>query len=402
MRILTLDYLPNVPGSGKHIKGGAERFARDFSAYATKEGHEWVGVLQHSERERPLIQELPGSAGKRFFSIFSRNAGSEHMSTFASVAEAEVAYEPEVNEMAEVMRLTKPEVVFLNGFIPFSWMLFLAARRERVPVVIQHAGIFAIETAAYADVYPLGYRTLAKQMEREVSEQSVANIFLNEHSRSAFLAHVPVTALPNPRIVRLPHAGWSFPKKFAPTPQKERVIGVVSRWDRIKNHDAVLALAEEIYLQKLPWKLVSVMHLPDTGQKIAFKARYRERIEIVSPMGRDALRDFYRSLDVLILPSHFETVGGVVMEALAEGKPTLVSPGVGWIDEYKKSQMIDWVIDFSDPKKVIERLTDMFSRTTWPELATFAEYVQLAHDPYTIYAEYLELFNEIILTHIKK
>lgn len=48
------------------------------------------------------------------------------------------------------------------------------------------------------------------------------------------------------------------------------------------------------------------------------------------------LREFYRTLDIVVVSSHFETFCGVVMEAIFQGKPVLISPGVGRVDIFEE------------------------------------------------------------------
>ena len=182
---------------------------------------------------------------------------------------------------------------------------------------------------------------------------------------------------------------------FGPKQNTSRTLGIVARWDRIKNHEAVLALAEEIRAQGLPWRIRSVTSIPDTLIKTEFKNRYREFVDVVAPMDRDSLGEFFRASDVLILPSHFDVSPTVVMEAIASGVPTLISLNVGWVSEYEECGMHNWIGDFSRPDTIINQLQNNFARPRWMEALRFADYVKKCHNPDMVFSDYLTLFAKL-------
>src|SRR5207244_4198107 len=50
-----------------------------------------------------------------------------------------------------------------------------------------------------------------------------------------------------------------------------------------------------------------------------------DRVMLVGPRTSDALEAYYAAADLVVLPSHFETYGMVVAEALARGIPVLAA-----------------------------------------------------------------------------
>lgn len=401
MRILTNDYVMNLPGSTIPVKGGPQRFARDFATFAVAEGHQWIGLVNHSKDHEQAIGLDTKAPRKEFFFIESEVSSYEAFRDYKATTPLHGLFSGERDKIEKIIEEAHPDIILINGHSVFTWVFATAAFNKNIPVVLEYAGIWKKEIDIYSDLFTSESRVACEAMEREMSERSVANVFLNRSSLRAFTDTVPGAIVTNPKVITLPHAGWTFATEFAPEAHEERVISAVARWDRIKNHEAILAFAEEIVRQKLPWKVRVVTTIPETPKLAEFKERYRELIEVVASMERESLREFYREADALMLPSHFETVGGVVMEALAEGKPTLISPNVGWIDEYEKTGMQDWIVDFSDSKEAVDRLKAQFTRTSWPELGAFAAHVQSEHDPRTIYASYIALFEEISATHVR-
>lgn len=391
MRIFSNEYLSSIPNSSYKVKGGPPRFAIDFSAYAVLYGHEWIGLL-HDTKAKDPYEELTGEVRKRFFATSAQKATHEALREIHEKTTPEIFFDKEIRVVSDIIRKVSPDVVFINGFSAFAWVLSIAARLVDIPFVIQHAGIWHREVDEYAELFTPEGRALCYQMEREAAEHASANIFLNTYSQEAFKQMVDIQKVPNTHIIPLPHPGWLFAGTFTPRPRDDRVLGVVARWDRIKNQEAILALAETIQSQELPWSVRSVTTIPDTVAKAEFKARYREKIEIVPPMDRDSLREFYKSADVIILPSHFDVSPTVVMEAVATGVPTLISSNVGWVSEYLECGMDEWIADFHNPKSVIRQLQSHFARSQWPEVSRFAEYVKKWHNPKKVYSSYLALF----------
>jgi len=394
MRILSPEYASNLPGSTKYMKGGTERFARDFSAFLVEQGHTWIGVLQGIAAQTAAWEACGEDEGKQFFCIGSRTIASAAFESMTSVEEVAQAFEPEISNFREMLREVKPDVVFLNGFIPYSWFLLRAASEEGIPISFQHAGILAKEMSCYPDFYSESSFHVMKLLERNATEVAAANIFLNEHSKNACMELVRPVSIKGVSILPLPHAGWSY-RDSAPRVSEERSLGVVARWDRIKNHRAVLRLAKEIQNQALPWTITAVTTVPATNKNLEFKKEYKSFIQVLAPMDHGALRVFYKEQDVCLLPSLFETAGGVVAEALAEGTPTLISEGVGWVDEYHETGMDSWIADFTNPKQVVATLKEHFSRAAWPETARLASHIQKHHDPKKIFTEYVSIFNNL-------
>ncbi len=395
MRILSQDFVLNIPPNRSPIKGGVDRFARDFSDFVVANGHEWIGFLKPSNDYKG-IECLAKVDNRSFFSLPGREIGTAYLGKFNSTTEITKDLERDIDTVSEFLGIVRPDVIFFNGFVPAHvWTLFVAASRAGIPMAFQHAGIFIREVEMYKDILPPEYLQLIKEIEREVTKKVSANIFLNRHSQNAFAESAGEVAS-EAVVIPLPHANWPFSPISKLKEAGNRTIGLVSRWDRIKNQESVLELAKKIRELGLPWKIVSVVHIPDTGKRVAFKSQYRELIEVHPHMDREALRSMYATFDMCILPSHFETAGGVVMEALAQGKPTLVSPHTGWVEEYRKHGMKDWVIDFEDSSLVVEHIKALFDRQEWPELNSFASYIQSAHDPYKVFSQYLSLFGKLI------
>lgn len=396
MRILSNEYLPNLPGSEKKLKGGPARFTRDFSAFALLHGHEWIGIAHDATSEQAVV-EFEAAPHRRYFAVQGQHASFQNMFGLEEYPEDVAAYFAEdIAEIESVIDRTSPDLLLLNGYSVHAWCMQLAAMNKGLPVVIEHAGLQYREVEAYADLYTEAGRKLACFAEQDGAIRATINIFLNEFSRELFIRDVVGNAPFASTVAPLPHAGWEFPSAYAPKPRDERVIGVVARWDRIKNHEAILEFARAIKQSGKPWKVRSITEIPETPKHAEFKAEYRELVEVVPHMDRDEMRDFYGSIDALIVPSRFDVSPTVVMEGLAFGAPSLISEHVGWVSEYREYHMEHWIADFADPARAVEVLARQFARADWPEVGQFAQYIASAHAPEQVFAQYFSIFENVI------
>jgi glycosyltransferase involved in cell wall biosynthesis len=71
---------------------------------------------------------------------------------------------------------------------------------------------------------------------------------------------------------------------------------------------------------------------------LATELGIRNRVHVFGPVFGEAKADLYRRATVFALPSHSENFGNVVLEAMAEGCPVVVSPEVGAADIVEELQ----------------------------------------------------------------
>ncbi len=398
MKILSNEYLANLPKDFRVAPGGPAHFAHAFSDFIIKQKHEWIGVIHQGNHTGKTSVLKKDHAGRKTFYLFSYP--HLHRSSFMNSKkriDPRVWFGPQIKSLQLLIRRVKPDALFLNGFSVFAWQLLEAARLEKLPIVIQHAGISQVEFEQYKHLYTKAARMSVLEMERDIVDAASKQVFLNAFSRDAFCERVRQVPVKQAVIIPLPYQKLFTrvvsSKKIERASSSKVIIGCVARWDRIKNHGALVRIAEEAKKQGLDWYFRSVTRIPESSVHLRLKKAYRSLIEVVAPMQPKDLINFYNSVDLLVLPSNFDVSPTVVMEAALQKKATLISPNVGWVSEYNACGMKDWVVDFSDAENVVRRIKKLLKK---PLPSRFRNQVRNKHNPAKVFATYLKLINSVI------
>lgn len=299
-----------------------------------------------------------------------------------------------ISRLAAFIEEQHPDVVFLNGFGILNWMLLQAAQKTGVPVVIQHAGIWTKELNIHKDQYSEIGRTLMEQMERDSTKLSAVEIFLNRWSKEYYHAHVTVGETKRTEIVPLPFDFASFNQLSASIKnsqfnfdKKIFHIGIIARWDEIKNHKAILALAKSARAKRLPWQFHSVVEIPE--KYAAEKKKYERYVDIIPPLDRVGISDFCRSVDLLLLPSIFDVSPTVVLEAMALNTPIVISRNIGYVSDFEKHGAQDWIIDADNTDSALQAIRKIAKKSMPSGLRNR---ILTAHDHKKVFADYLNIF----------
>lgn len=393
MKILSNDYRSNLPKEQSIAHGGPANFASNFSTFIAQRNHKWVGIIQQAnDGEMTIINKAHEQKNKTYYYCSLPEVRYRNFLKLKKPIDPRKWFKDDIDEIRKFMIEQKPDVLFLNGFSVYAWLLLESASQENIPIVIQHAGIARVEFEQYKDLYSRAGIIEMIKMEADIVEKATTQIFLNKYSRDTFSKKVKKVPKDQSVIIPLPYAPELLKiKNNKNTPSSTFTIGCVARWDRIKNHPALIALAKEIRNQKLPWVIKSVTKIPDTKVHARLKENYRKNIEVIAPMERSELIKFYASVDVLVLPSHFDVSPTVVMESAMLNKPTLISKGVGWNTEYKESGLKDLIADFSKEKDVIKKIKNIIKNSPSTE---FKEMIKKTHAPKTVFAKYFQEFSK--------
>jgi len=348
-RILYNDSDINIKESSRHPQGGVTRFAQIFNAYfGNQEDITLIPFLfsPYNDDRDPVVRHKITSNDQYAEVSYDR-------SIIRALHYEELTKNQFIKRLAPIfdriqlfMSEIKPDVIFLNGFAISNWMLMYVGHKLSIPVVIQHAGIWKVEIMSTLKSFPFKIKRNFYSLERDTVKYCSHHIFLTESSRQQFqklyVSEKTVQKFKDhSSVIPLPVDVKNTAKRKKLSKDGVVEIGMVARWDAIKNHTAVLKLANAKN-KPLGWHIQTVSKIPN--KEFDFINRYVSKIDIVTPMSPEKIVSFYKKMDITILPSHFETFGGVVVESLLAGTPVVISDKVGVVGLYDKFGLQDHII----------------------------------------------------------
>lgn len=391
MKILTNNYKVNFPKTKKARSGGTASFAQHFSKYMKNRGHTITSVMPlHIGAKKTKTSYKRIFNGDNWWEVsFDSRCLGVRTKNIQSIEHLEKKFSDLIIACRSVIQKESPDIVFCNGTSVFIWALVRAAEEEKIPIVVQHAGMWHKEIDMYKDFFSSVGICMMKKMEKEIAQKASMNVFLNKFSERVFNQCVLKLKKAKSCIIPLPIQinRKNFKKKKE---KKVHSIGMVARWDRIKNHEAFLALAKQSFIKNDPLKYYAVTAIPKTSKNKKFKEEYRKHIEVISPMLSKKLNMFYKKMDLMVLPSHFDVSPYVVVEAAAMGTPTAISKNVGYINTFKENKANHFIITYNTPK-TLKAIKNIIGKS-YPEKLMVA--FKKNHLPKNVFSAYERIFKK--------
>ena len=115
-------------------------------------------------------------------------------------------------------------------------------------------------------------------------------------------------------------------KRTRPVEDRVQVLGFVGRLSVEKNIAGLVTVQDELERMGLEnFRFLVVGH----GGDEAWLRERLHRAEFTGVLRGEALSQAYAGMDLFVFPSHTDTFGNVVLEALASGVPAVVTPDGG-------------------------------------------------------------------------
>lgn len=400
LNILFNDTINSIKSRKEVAQGGPSRFSQNFhNFFLNKEQFILNPLIVSSKKEVPFDTHFKEIRTKDI--IFNKvqfnnkiiwNALNKPITKTGFIRKIK----PLIDAVSDVFDLKSPDIVFLNGFSLYNWIIMYVAKNKGVPVIIQHAGIWKKEIAIKKDRIPQFLRKIYYDMERDTIKYCDQHIFLNEFSRDEFLRIYNTKTLNNIIVpLPIPIITRRKTKNIKDISFSDHIkIGCVARWDEIKNHSAVLRLTSSPNKPK-EWSVHTVVNIPNLNYK--FVQKYIKFIQIQEPMNPEKLVDFYQSMDVVILPSHFDVSPTVVAESITSGTPVIISNMVGWQDEFIKNDLQDHIINTkSSGRKIVNSIKNLIQNIedNKKKYKNLEKMIKKIHNPDNVFNKYAEIFNK--------
>lgn len=151
---------------------------------------------------------------------------------------------------------------------------------------------------------------------------------------------------------------------LGPIPQDVLKIGCPGRLVIDKNHAVVVEALAKIDKQYPSWQMYIAGDGPDRSQlqeKIS-ASHLDQKVTFLGNLSAEAMKRFYQSMDLIVLPSLHEAFGLVFIEAIALDTPVLVSKAFGALDfiDTKQFDVSAFVFDPEDSDALAAKLLPYF------------------------------------------
>lgn len=333
VRILHVHTLPVVSGSG-------------INTFLTMEGSRRCGAdVALAAAPGGRLEDQVRQAGMGFFPI--RNFVSE-LSPFKDLHALSQLLRLLAREKFDIVHTHNSKAGFLGR---------MAARRNRIPIVIHTIHGFAFheeESWLRRRMFVNLERLAAHWCDQMIAISQPMMLWAQQEGIAAAEKLVKIySGIPVERFrSRLPSR--KLQTRFGLEPD-DVVIGVVSKLWEGKGHTILLEAVAHLVRQGLPVKLLVVGegHLEDKLKAKVRELKIEERVIFTGFL--EDVSEVTAILDISALPSFYEGMGRVVLEAMAAGKPVVAS-NVGGLTELVENEVTGYLIPPGDVGALADRL----------------------------------------------
>jgi glycosyltransferase involved in cell wall biosynthesis len=282
----------------------------------------------------------------------------------------------------DILKQEAPDIVLINGTYNVPWIIAQAAKELGIPIVLRYAGVLQKEVGHKS--FFVKKRLLAH--EKWIASTADAVIFPSAYCQK--IVENEIVKGPIKKGYILPNPVKKFTVHVRRQKKVRYTIAAVGRWSYIKNFQAYIALHNELLKEKWPHRAILVT------SKVDESFGFPETMEQKKSMSYQEILKFYKSVDLVVVPSHFETFCNVAAEAVVSGTTVLVSKNVGFSDVLIKAGLKRMVIDsFDDPVKVADAVKKLAkTKLSQKEIKKVTSLL----DPQDIHQKILSVLNSVI------
>lgn len=310
-----------------HEVNGVAHTSRHFEAFARR-------------RDLPFLCVRAGDRPQAF--VEEGNVWTlELPRSFLSFAlEKDLRYDPaflrHVPLMGEVLERFRPDLVHITGPSELGMLGAALAHHQKIPLAASwHTNVH--EYLARRSTWLL---RMLPEPQADATEQKIEDLTMAVAAK--FYSIARVLFAPNPELCQLLERTTGRPCHLMPrgvdaelfnpakrnreTDDEDAVLGFVGRLSVEKNVALLATVQQELEAMGLTrFRFLIVGH----GAEEGWLRERLPRAEFTGVLKGEALAVAYANMDLFVFPSHTDTFGNVVLEALASGVPAIVTPDGG-------------------------------------------------------------------------
>ena len=238
--------------------------------------------------------------------------------------------------IGEVLKRFQPDLIHITGPSEVGMLGAWLAHHLRLPL----AASWHTNVHEYAARRSEWFLRLLPPRQSAATGQKIEDLSMAVAAR--FYSMAQVLFAPNPELCALLERTTGRPCRLMPrgvdaelfNPAKRRrksedgeaVLGFVGRLSVEKNVALLTAVQQELERMGVTnFRFLIVGH----GNEEAWLRERLPRAEFTGVLKGEPLAEAYARMDIFVFPSHTDTFGNVVLEALASGVPAIVTPDGG-------------------------------------------------------------------------
>jgi phosphatidylinositol alpha 1,6-mannosyltransferase len=245
------------------------------------------------------------------------------------------AYFRHIPLIGEVLERFKPDLIHITGPSEVGILGACLAHHLRLPL----AASWHTNVHEYAARRANWFLRFLPGRQSAVTGQKIEDLALVAIAR--FYEVAQVLFAPNPELCALLERSTGKPcrlmargvdaelfhpaKRARDSNDGERVLGFVGRFSIEKNVALLAQIQQQLDESGERFHFLMVGH----GGEEAWLRERLHRAEFTGVLRGEALARAYANMDLFVFPSHTDTFGNVVLEALASGVPAIVTPDGG-------------------------------------------------------------------------
>ena len=310
-----------------HEVNGVAHTSRHFEAFARR-------------RDLPFLCIRAGDRGQAF--IEDGNVWTLELPRgFLSFAlEKDLRFDPaflrHIPLIGDVLERFKPDLIHITGPSEIGMLGAGLAHHLHLPL----AASWHTNVHEYAARRSTWFLRLLPERQSAVTGQKIEDLAMAAAAK--FYSIARVLFAPNPELCALLQSNTDRPcylmprgvdaelfhpaKRHRDPQDRDRVLGFVGRLSVEKNVALLVQIQEELTQKGIQdTRFLIVGH----GAEEPWLRERLPRAQFTGVLRGDGLSAAYANMDLFVFPSHTDTFGNVVLEALASGVPAIVTPDGG-------------------------------------------------------------------------